>query len=60
MERSKLDFKIFIPIGISFCVIGIVLSKRSPAIGLTFLGLGISWIAIGKAKSKNKNDGGEK
>lgn len=56
MDKKEPNYKAFIPIGFSFLTIGIVFLKKSPAIGIAFIGLGISWIAIGYTKSKNKKD----
>ncbi|HXK49651.1 MAG TPA: hypothetical protein PKW56_04215 [Clostridiales bacterium] len=54
MDKKEPDYKAFIPIGFSFFAIGVVFLKKSPGIGLAFIGLGISWIAIGYKKSKTK------
>jgi hypothetical protein len=58
MERSKPDFKIFIPLGIIFTGAGVVFLRNSSGTGIALIAAGLSWVAIGHAKTKKKKDGG--
>ncbi len=55
MDKKETDHKAFIPLGFSFLAIGIVFLRKSTGMGIAFMGLGISWIVIGKMRSKKKN-----
>ncbi|HQO10557.1 MAG TPA: hypothetical protein PLK90_00800 [Clostridiales bacterium] len=56
MERSKPNFKVFIPAGVVFIGAGVSLLRKSPNTGIALIAVGLSWIAIGYAKTKKKND----
>jgi uncharacterized membrane protein HdeD (DUF308 family) len=60
MERSKPDFKIFIPLGIVFIGAGIVFLRNSTVTGIALITVGLSWVAIGYAKTKKKKDESDK
>ncbi|HAQ60549.1 TPA: hypothetical protein DCR49_00860 [Candidatus Delongbacteria bacterium] len=60
MERSKPDFKIFIPLGIVFIGAGVVFLRNSSGTGIALIAVGLSWVAIGYAKSKKRKDGEKK
>ena len=60
MERSKPNFKVFIPLGIVFIGAGIVFLKNNTGTGVALIAVGLSWIAIGYAKTKKKKDESDK
>lgn len=60
MERNKPNFKVFIPAGIAFIGAGVVFLRRTPGTGIALIAVGLSWVAIGYAKTKKKKDGEEK
>jgi uncharacterized membrane protein len=60
MERNKPNFKVFIPAGIAFIGAGVGFLRKSPNTGIALIAVGLSWVAIGYAKTKKKKDGEEK
>jgi len=49
-KEKSINYKVFIPIGITFLGVGIVFMLTfNIVLGISFLGIGGAWIAIGAA-----------
>jgi hypothetical protein len=56
--KKQTGFQNFYTLGIIFTGAGVVFLRNSSGTGIALIAVGLSWVAIGHAKTKKKKDGG--